>query len=234
MRILQFVALIFPLLGWGQNNTVFQLWNEVGVGYKIDKKQQIGLDLTTRFDNLGLNTYFPQLSYKYKINKNIRPSIDYRFIGDRSKYGSFIEKHRLNLNLQLSKDINRFEFDLRLRYQYSSNRLVANIEPEFGRAIRFRPSLAYNVKNIKLTPQFSSEFFTGPMDYQKGYHLNRIRWKLGMSYAFDGPSQIEVAYFYDQRISDPGALNRAILNLSYNYQIKNKSKSSKNRNPRSL
>ncbi len=222
MRHLVFSLLLLPTLGWCQNSTVFQLCNEAGVSYKVDKKQSLAFDLTTRHAAGGLQTYFPQVSYKYKVNKYIRPSIDYRLINDRNQEGNMTLQHRLNANLQFNQAFERLQLGLRLRYQYSTNRLAANFEPEFGQAIRIKPSLAYDLQNTDLEPQVSMEFFTGPMDGQTGYHLNRIRWSAGFAYAFKGPHSLEVAYLYDQRIMSPSALNRAILSFSYGYSIGNK------------
>lgn len=222
MRHLVFSLLLFPILGWGQNSTVFQLWNEAGVSYKVDKKQSLAFDLTTRHAAGGLQTYFPQVSYKYKVNKYIRPSLDYRLISDRNQEGNMTLQHRINANIQFNQELERLQLGLRLRYQYSTNRIADNFEPEFGQALRIKPSFAYDLKKTDLEPQVSMEFFTGPMDGQMGYHLNRIRWSVGLAYAFEGPHSLEVAYMYDQRIMSPGALNRAIMSFSYGYSIGNK------------
>jgi hypothetical protein len=222
MRHLILCFLLFPFLANSQNSTVFQVWNEAGISYKIDKKQSLAFDLTTRHAAGGLRTFFPQVSYKYKLNKYIRPSIDYRYIGSRNNEGNFEFQHRINANLQFNQEFERLQLGLRLRYQYSTNRLAENFEPEFGQAIRIKPSLAYDLPKTDLEPQVSMEFFTGPMDGQNGYHLNRIRWSVGLAYTFEGPHSLEVAYLYDQRIMSPGALNRAILNFSYGYSFGNK------------
>ena len=222
MRHLILCFLLFPFWANSQNSTVFQVWNEAGISYKIDKKQSLVFDLTTRHAAGGLRTFFPQVSYKYKLNKYIRPSIDYRYIGSRNNEGNFEFQHRINANLQFSQEFERLQLGLRLRYQYSTNRLAENFEPEFGQAIRIKPSLAYDLPKTDLEPQVSMEFFTGPMDGQNGYHLNRIRWSVGLAYTFEGPHSLEVAYLYDQRIMSPGALNRAILNFSYGYSLGNK------------
>ncbi len=225
MRHLILCFLLFPFLANSQNSTVFQVWNEAGISYKLDKKQSFAFDFTTRHNASGLQTYFPQISYKYKFNKLIRPTIDYRFIGDKNQEGNVTFRHRLNANLQFNHEFGRLQLGLRLRYQYSTNRLAENFEPEFGQALRIKPSLAYDFPKTDLEPQVSMEFFTGPMDGQNGYHLNRIRWCVGLAYTFEGPHSLEVAYLYDQRIMSPGALNRAILNFSYRYSLgNNKSK----------
>jgi hypothetical protein len=209
-------------VGLSQNSTVFQVWNEVGVGYKLDKKQSLAFDLTTRHGAGGLQTFFPQISYKYKINKFIRPSIDYRYVGGSTQEGNFTYRHRINTNLQFNYEIERLELGLRMRYQFTTNRLADNFEQEFGEAFRIKPSIVYNIKKSVLLPQASMEFFSGPMDGQQGYHLNRIRWSVGLGFDWDGPHSLELAYLYDQRINSPGSLNRAILNFSYGYSITSK------------
>lgn len=222
MRSLVLSLLLFPFVGLSQNSTVFQVWNEVGVGYKLDKKQSLAFDLTTRHGAGGLQTFFPQISYKYKINKFIRPSIDYRYVGGSTQEGNFTYRHRINTNLQFNYEIERLELGLRMRYQFTTNRLADNFEQEFGEAFRIKPSIVYNIKKSVLLPQASMEFFTGPMDGQQGYHLNRIRWSVGLGFDWDGPHSLELAYLYDQRINSPGSLNRAILNFSYGYSITSK------------
>jgi hypothetical protein len=222
MRSLVLSLLLFPFVGLSQNSTVFQVWNEVGVGYKLDKKQSLAFDLTTRHGAGGLQTFFPQISYKYKINKFIRPSIDYRYVGGSTQEGNFTYRHRINTNLQFNYEIERLELGLRMRYQFTTNRLADNFEQEFGEAFRIKPSIVYNIKKSVLLPQASMEFFSGPMDGQQGYHLNRIRWSVGLGFDWDGPHSLELAYLYDQRINSPGSLNRAILNFSYGYSITSK------------
>jgi len=237
MRSLVLSLLLFPFVGLSQNSTVFQVWNEVGVGYKLDKKQSLAFDLTTRHGAGGLQTFFPQISYKYKINKYIRPSLDYRYVGSSTQEGNFSYRHRINTNLQFNYEIERLELGLRMRYQFTTNRLADNFEQEFGEAFRIKPSIVYNIKKSVLLPQASMEFFSGPMDGQQGYHLNRIRWSVGLGFDWDGPHTLELAYLYDQRIMSPGSLNRAILNFSYGYNIANekaKKPAPKQRNGRFL
>ena len=231
MRSFILSFLFVPFVGMIQNSTVFQVWNEAGVSYKIDKKQSLAFDLTTRHVAGGIQTFFPQISYKYKLNKNIRPSLDYRYIGTRTLEGNFSYQHRFNVNLQANYDIERFNIGLRGRYQFTTNRLADNYEPEFGEAFRLKPSIAYDIKKSILAPQASMEFFTGPMDGQQGYHLNRIRWSIGIGFEWESPHAFEIAYLYDQRINSPGSLNRAILNFSYSYSI-GEMKSSKKQSPK--
>jgi hypothetical protein len=236
MKKLFVFLVILPQLLLAQNSTVMQSWNELGLGLKFDKRQSVGLNLTTRFDVTGLQTIFPQVSYKYKVNKYFRPSLDYRLIGNRSQEGNYILQHRLNANLQFNHQIQKFDLGLRVRYQFSSSRFGQSFEPEFNDAFRFKPEIAYNLSNSKLTPSCGMELFYNPMNGQNGYQLNRIRWNVGVSIDLDKAGELEVGYLYDQRINVPGALNRAILNIGYSYTLdaKDFKKKSKGKNPKSL
>lgn len=235
----KFLRLLVFLPGFliAQNNTVMQSWNELGLSVKLDKRQSVGLNLTSRFDVAGLQTIFPQLSYKYKVNKYFRPSLDYRLIGNRSQEGNYIMQHRLNANLQFNHQIQKFDLGLRVRYQFSSSRFGQSYEPEFNDAFRFKPEISYNLSNSIFSPSCGMELFYNPMNGQYGYHLNRIRWNIGVSIDLDKAGELEIAYLYDQRIHSPGALNRAILNVGYSYALDAKDlkkKKSKGKNPKSL
>lgn len=224
MKALIFIFGLLPSLCLAQNSTVLQSWNELGFGYKIDKRQSIGVDLTTRFDAAGLQTIFPQVSYKYKVNKYFRPSLDYRLIGTRDDYRNYTLQHRLNLNLQFAYSLNRFDLGFRTRYQFSANRSLTDLGSEFNDAFRFKPSIGYNMKNSNLSPNFGMEFFCVPQNGQAGYHLNRIRWNAGVAINLKDAGELEIGYLYDQRINSPGAYNKAILNLGYNYILVKKVK----------
>jgi hypothetical protein len=226
LRYLLLIGLL-PFFVYSQNSTVLQSWNELGLSYKIDKKQSLGLDLTTRFNAIGLQTIFPQFSYKYKINKYLRPSVDYRFVGYKNAEGNTLFKHRINANLVASYEFHRLEFKLRFRYQFYRELSTLEFDDEFDDAIRFKPSIAYNLDNSKITPNAGMELFCTPMDGQIGYHLSRIRWNVGVAIDLKGASDLEIAYIYDQRIHNHGALNRAILNLSYGYALEPNTKKDK-------
>ena len=216
-----FALLVFCLhfSGIHSQSTVFQVWNELGVSGKLNKEFSYGVDLTTRFGNDGLSTIFPQLSLKYKLNKYVRVSIDYRLIGKKELNGNFLTSNRINGNLQLSYGIKRHSFGFRTRYQYSFNNLGGPYESEFDQAIRFKPSYSFDINNSFLTPNFSCEFFYNPLTGENGKQFTRIRYYLGVELELDGPHDLELGYYYDQKIQVANPINRSILNLSYSYAI---------------
>ena len=217
-------------------STVFQVWNELGVSGKLKKDFSYGVDLTTRFGSDGLGTVFPQLSLKYKWNKYVRVSVDYRLIGKKELNGNMLVSHRINGNLQLSYGIKRHSFGFRTRYQYSFNTTVGLYESEFDQAFRFKPSYAYDINNSILTPKISCEFFYNPSPGNQGQQFTRLRYYAGIALELAGPHNVEVGYYYDQKIQVANPVNRSILNLSYSYAIGEgkKKESRKGKNARFL
>jgi hypothetical protein len=217
-------------------STVFQVWNELGVSGKLNKDFSYGVDLTTRFGSEGLGTVFPQLSLKYKLNKCVRFSVDYRLIGKKELNGNFLTSHRINGNLQFSYGIKRHSFGFRTRYQYSFNALVGPYESEFDQAFRFKPSYSYDINNSIFTPKVSCEFFYNPSQGYQGQQFTRVRYYAGVALELAGPHNLEVGYYYDQKIQVANPVNRSILNLSYSYSIGEgkKKESRKGKNARFL
>ena len=220
---------MFSLTQLQGQTTVFQVWNELGTSGKIAKDWSYGIDLTTRFSDVGIATVFPQVSIKYKWNKYIRPSIDYRMIMNRELNGNYLNSHRINGNLHFSYALKRQSFGFRVRYQYSFNRLVGVYEPEFDQALRFKPSYAYDINNSIFTPKVSCELFYNPLSGEQGKQFTRIRYYVGLSLELNGPHELELGYFYDQRINKANPVNRSVLNLSYSYALGAKKKEKPNR-----
>jgi hypothetical protein len=161
-------------------STVFQVWNELGASGKLTKDFSYGVDLTTRYGNDGLGTIFPQLSLKYKLNKYVRLSVDYRLIGKKELNGNFLTSQRVNGNLHVSYGIKRHSFGFRTRYQYSFNKLAGPYESEFDQAFRFKPSYAYDINNSIFTPRLSCEVFYNPLNGENGKQFTRIRYYVGV------------------------------------------------------
>jgi hypothetical protein len=188
------------------------------------KRLDWNLSLTNRFQDYQLVTIFPQASLKYKITKWLKSSIDYRWIGDRENNGNFSGSHRLNFNLLSEAEVKRLSINFRLRYQYSFKGITTNYEPEFDNAIRFKTSITYDIKNSFLNPILSTEFFYNPNQGMFGERFTRVRSFMGLDLNLKGPHEVQVGYFFDQKINLPRPDKRNVLNLQYTYNISGKSK----------
>jgi len=229
MKKILFVCLLFVILHAKSQQQNFQFWSETGFSGKLNSKLEYGVEWNNRFGNYNLQTSFGQFTLKYKLKKWCKPSIDYRLISDREKNSNYTVAHRLNFNLQFEKNLNRLQFGLRTRYQYSFNQIltVSNYEPEFDQAFRIKPSISYDFNNFILTPQISTEFFYNPSNFEYGDRFSKIRYTASLGLDIKSPHKIDVAYIFDQRIQTTSPLNRYVICLNYNYQIKKNKKQKK-------
>jgi hypothetical protein len=197
------------------------VWTELGIGGKITKDLQWGLDVTSRFGSNGLETFFPQASFKYKVTKWFRPSIDYRFIGDKQKQGSYNYSHRINLNAEFRYNFDRLYLKSRVRYQYAFDRLSSteSYDSEFDQAVRLKLEAKYDVNNFILSPVLSGEIFYDPMYGPYGQQINKFRGFVGFDLDINSPHSISFGYMYDTRVNLSRQRMRHILSLSYSYDL---------------
>ena len=240
MRLILSLHFCSFLLICSAQQSVFQLWTETGFKHKLNKKVDLTVEWTNRFDAYGLTTSFPQVSAKYKVLSWLKTSLDYRWILSKENNGNFSSGNRVNANVQLNHKFERIDVGFRARYQYSFNRFVSsNYDPEFDVAYRFRPSISYDLNNSILAPNASIEFFYTPENGPLGNRFTRIRYQIGVDFETKLPLDLGIAYLYDNKVNLPNAVDRHVLNLSATYLIKGKDSKKKtgkenSKNPRDL
>lgn len=218
MRALLFFFLLTASSSYAQHE--FMVWTELGAKGKIIKRLSWSGELNTRIGSNGVQTFFPQAGIEYKVKKWFKPSLEYRFIVDKNKYGNYKSSSRLNFNLNFEKVIQQFNFGLRIRYQQGLVRTV-NIDynPDFDQAFRFKPSIEYDIDNSIITPEISAEFFYDPVYGPNGPAFNKVRMAIGAKLELDGPHGISFKYQLDKKFHDYSANLRHVLSLSYAYKF---------------
>lgn len=219
MNKLILLCCFVPLLSFSQGEG--KVWTEVGVKGEITKNLEWGAELNTRFGANGLETYFPQVTLKYKVTEWFRPSIDYRAIFDKEDNGNYSFSNRLNFNANFKHVVKRFTLSGRIRYQYAFNRIssVNTYDVEFDQAIRIKPEVSYDINNSVLSPVASVEFFYDPNFGPYGQRFSKYRIFAGLEFELDGPHDISIGYIFDQKIQVPNPRTRHVLNLSYTFNI---------------
>jgi hypothetical protein len=218
MKYLIFLAItFFSVSAYSQHES--QVWTEVGVSGKVVKRLGWAVDLNARFGAAGLETFFPQVGFQYKVKKWFRPSIDYRYILDKDKYGNMLGGHRINFNANFEKGIKRFEIDGRLRYQYAFNRIggSTDFDPDLDQAFRLKGAVKYDIDNSIFTPLFSAELFYAP-EFGPDRGFSKIRIAVGTSLELDGPHKVSVKYQLDKRF-EFGRNLRHVMSVSYGYKF---------------
>ncbi len=233
MKRLLLFWMFFSTTSLFSQGSIFQLWTEKGVKVSLTKRSSFGLDWTTRIGENGFETMFPQLNFKYKVCDWFRPSIDFRYIIDKSSSGEYSPSSRINLNAQFNYDKKRFSAGLRIRYQYGFDRISADYESDFDKAYRIKPQLSYDIKNSLFSPILSAEFFYDPSYSDLGRRFNKIRYFIGARLDFSGAHGFQFGYQYDQKINLPAPINKHVLSLSYSYSIKEKKAKKSTTKPKS-
>ena len=123
------------------------------------------------------------------------------------------------MNAKFNYNIDRFSLGFRTRYQMSSEKgSSSSYNSDFDRAIRFKPSLAYDIKKSIFTPTMSVEFFYNPGAGVLGQRIDKMRYTIGTDLELDGPHSIGVFARIDQKIYDSNPI-KFIVGLNYDLSL---------------
>lgn len=216
-RLLLILALLWLTPSFAQHE--FMTWVNVSADGKFSKKvKRLKWDvaLTGRIGARGMETFFPQAGIEYKVTKWFRPSVEYRFIVDKNKIGNYKTSNRININLDFKHSWKRLGYGMRVRYQYAFSQIATDTyNADFDQAFRFKPSLEYNIKGSKITPEASAEFFYNPSYGPLTPGFTKVRAAAGIKINLKGPHTVGIKYQLDKKFRDYSADLRHVLNLSY-------------------
>ena len=197
------------------------VWAKIGAKGKVMKKLTWNGELNSRMGGNGVETFFPQVGFEYKVKKWFRPSIEYRFIIDKNKYGNHKASSRINLNANFKKELNKFGLGFRLRYQYAFNRLSSQeYDADFDQAFRFKPTIEYKIKGKIYTPVISGEFYYDPIYGPQGPGFTKLRMAFGTKLNLKGPHSMAIKYQFDKKFNSYEDGVRHVLAISYAYKLK--------------
>lgn len=200
------------------------VWADLGVKGQFTKDLEWGVSFTSRVGAAPNQTFFPQVTLKYKVTKWFKPSIDYRGIYKLDQYGNYLFSNRLNFNAEFKYAKKRLDLRARLRYQYSFNTLNSNsgYDAEFDQAVRLKTQGQYDLNNSFISPIMSLEFFYNPAFGPSGRQFSKFRGFAGVALELEGPHDISVGYMIDQQLNLANPLTKHILSVSYTYNIPSK------------
>ena len=201
--------------------SIGMVWADLGVKGQITKDLEYGVSFTSRVSAAPNQTFFPQVTLKYKVTKWLKPSIDYRGIYALDKYGNFLFSNRLNFNTEFKYAKKRLDLRARIRYQYSFNTLSSSsgYDAEFDQAVRLKTQFQYDLNNSFISPLLSFEIFYNPTIGPSGRQFSKYRGFAGVALEIEGPHDISVGYMIDHQMNTSNPLTKHILSVSYTYNI---------------
>lgn len=199
------------------------LWNTL----EIDKKltRSLSLDFTEElrlFDNMSrINLFFTNIGINYKLNKNFKFSLVYRFINKNQNDVYYSKRHRLYLDISYRHSFKDFNFIYRIRFQgqvrdYYSSDNGRNIE----RYMRHKFDFQYNYK--KFTPYLAAEFrfqFTNPNFYYGNDLWDRYRLYAGSDYKINRQNSFGLYYMIQRDFNNKNIERDYTIGIEYSFSF---------------
>ena len=230
---LLFAGIMLPLCSAAQKD--FGAWIGGDLRMPLSKKLDVGLQLESRFENnvSTVDQSFISPYLKFDLHKHIGVGVAYRF-SNRPNGGLFGGEtyHRIgfdvnfkNLFGEFLKNPNLANFSTRLRFTHGTDE--GDLNKDYLRA-RFK--LKHEMKDFKLTPYISAEFFlhfNDQLSYTAAevvsrHRFNKYRINIGAEYKINKRHELNLFYIIQPTIESPNT--SFILGLGYKYSIKKRKK----------
>lgn len=220
---LNFVLVLLPLLGIGQNSPDYCLWSDFAIEKKLSKKFSLELEEELRFNqNISrLNYIHSSIGAGYRLNKSIRFALSYRFTAKYLLEDEFSFRHRLALDGSYRYSFSNFSIGYRSRIQselknYNSSKKGKNPAWEW----RNKLTVKYTFNRIE--PFINTEIFFQIKDERNpklDKTLYKFRLSAGLDYKVNKRNDVGLFFLIQRGANDddPNELN--VLGLSYKFEI---------------
>jgi hypothetical protein len=222
----------------------FGMWYEVAAEKKLLKGLNVSAEMgfRTRNNTRTADRLNFGVEAEYKIIKWLKISAGYSLLDYNNKEKLSLKqdnvrankwtpsywgiRHRVNVSLSGSVDIDRLSISLRERWQYTYRPEVANKkydieemtwEPVLSKhkhLLRSRIQLSYDFPHWKFDPFANVELFNG-------WPLEKVRYQVGVEYKLKKKHTFQLTYRY-QDIRDneaDGESDRHLVGLSYKFKF---------------
>lgn len=198
-----------------------ELWYNMNVKYRITKKIDILGTANIKADlrDVDINSVYTELGVAYEPIPYLEMQVYYRHITQKPLSSDFTHKYRWYANIEGKLPVNRWQFDLRLRYlqQYLYNWKYTNVKQVPEQYLRMKYNISYNIKNSPLKPFVYAEWhypvIEGGVYKYRDYRLGLgTDWKLLKNYA------VELEYFFEKSVR-PQVKKNHIFQITYIIKI---------------
>jgi hypothetical protein len=198
-----------------------QLWLNLNLEKKINDNFDFHFSHSSRINN-NVSQYglgYGDIGVSYKRNDNIKVMLDYVLRQRRNLDGSYGTRHRAYFAVILKKEISRFTFSYRYRFQAELRDLYKSEE---GLAPRYYDRHKVSVKyelNKRFDAYVSEELYY-PWNQAKNKGFDRSRSAIGLIYKLSKRKSIEGNFTYRHELNAFNRTNRDfIYSLTYSYEF---------------
>jgi hypothetical protein len=204
------------LQGYSQQ-TDFQFWPQVQLGYNLSKRFDLSLEEEVRFrENVSqIKKELTDLGLTFKINKALRLGVSYRVELTFKNPDESAWRSGLYGDIMFRQKIARFRFDYRCRFQSAKIETISEV-PMLNHWMtnRHKASLQYNIRGIRLTPEVEGEIFI-PVRKQESLMIDEYRLWAGLKYGINKRNEIGLKFGIEQEINVADPLRAYILGIGY-------------------
>lgn len=223
-KILIYILLLSPVFGYSQIEDA-HLWTGAGISLKVDKKLSINYETQTRFYKNAsiLRVYLNQIGGTYKITKDFKVGLDYRFSRKRKNY-YYVSENRFMLNAAYGYKVSPIntKFSARVRYQNSFDRLkVINetINPNISNVFRIKIVAKYKITDFKrVQPFIGYEYFKSLDAEPIEFAVDAYRIMGGVNLDLPKKHEVKLNYIF-QKSNGTAPEIRHIYSIQYTYNL---------------
>jgi hypothetical protein len=201
----------------------FGIWGTVSLEKKLSEKLYVKLEEELRtFDNASrIDQFFTNVGVQYRLNKNIRFALVYRFINKSRDDMSYSKRHRLYVDASYRRKVYNFTFIYRLRTQSQVQDYLSSDDGKYPETfMRHKIDVKYQVK--KFIPYVAAEFFlqlNDPRFHEADNQWTRERFYFGLEYELNKRETLG-SFFMIQRDMNVNNLQREyVLGFEYAYSF---------------
>ena len=213
--------LLVSLLQGHAQQSDFQFWPQVQVGYNLSDRFKLSLDEEVRFrENASqVRKELTDLGITCKMNKALRFGISYRLELTFKNPDESAWRNGLYVDIMFRQKMQRFQFDYRCRFQSPKIEAISEV-PSLDQWLinRHKASLQYNIKGTPLTPEIEAEIFV-PFSKQEALMIDGYRLWTGLAYSLNKRNEISLKFGIEQEVNVPDPLRAYILGVGYSLDI---------------
>ncbi len=201
-----------------------ETWSGVGIEAKLGKKWNLEIEEQLRLNKNSstLDEYFTGASVKYTIiKKHLKVATGYRYISENNLESVYDKEQRFNFDIIYLHSFNQLKFSTRLRYQNRNDIGEKIADGDYPRQYyRLRLKTEYKIKNWKLDPIMSVEFFRKYEKYILPY-FSDFRFRIGTKYNMKKFGEVQAFYQIDKELGVSYPQTTYVIGLAYRYNFGN-------------
>ncbi len=203
--------------GWGLRKAVSV---EKGINERLAIFLGEELRLKQNFEKVDL--FYINAGIEYKAFKSLKTSLSYGFIEKINDKGFFSFRHRVVWDVTLKREVRRFNFSYRQRFQMQLKNVYSSelgYFPIWTSRNRFQVKYEINkYLNTYFSLEFRQQVRNAGTPVLNGLFYQR-RYLIGLECEISSRAMVESYYFWNQTYNNIPSTNTSVIGFQFNYKF---------------